>query len=33
MELFFRPLTVTVSRIREMIDSGYFAEGMGRKPV
>jgi hypothetical protein len=23
---------VTVSQIREMIDSGYFAEGMGREP-
>jgi hypothetical protein len=29
---FFGPLTVTISRICEMIDSGYFVEGMGREP-
>jgi hypothetical protein len=28
---FFGPSTVTVSRIRGMIDSGYFAEGMGHE--
>jgi hypothetical protein len=28
----FRPSTVTVSWIHGMIDSSYFAEGMGRKP-
>jgi hypothetical protein len=28
----FGPLTVTVSRIRGMIDSGYFVEGMDREP-
>jgi hypothetical protein len=28
----FGPLTITVSRIRGMIDSGYFAQGMGREP-
>jgi hypothetical protein len=28
----FRPSTVIVSWIRGMIDSGYFAEGMGHKP-
>jgi hypothetical protein len=29
---FFGPLIVTISRIRGMIDSGYFAEGMGHEP-
>jgi hypothetical protein len=29
---FFGPLTVMVSRIRGMIDNGYFAEGIGREP-
>jgi hypothetical protein len=29
---FFGPSTVTVSRIRGMIESGYFAEGMHREP-
>jgi hypothetical protein len=28
----FGPLTMTVSRIRGMIDSGYFVEGMDREP-
>jgi hypothetical protein len=27
---YFRPSMITVSHIREMIDRGYFAEGMGR---
>jgi hypothetical protein len=29
---FFGPSTVTVSRIRGMIDNGYFVEGMAREP-
>jgi hypothetical protein len=29
---FFGPSTVTVSRIRGMIDCGYFAEGMAHEP-
>jgi hypothetical protein len=29
---YFGPSAVTVSRIREMIDSGYFIEGMGSEP-
>jgi hypothetical protein len=29
---FFRPSTVTVSRIHRMIDNDYFMEGMGREP-
>jgi hypothetical protein len=28
----FGPSSVIVSRIHEMIDSGYFAEGIGREP-
>jgi hypothetical protein len=29
---FFGPSTMTVSRIRGMINNGYFAEGMDREP-
>jgi hypothetical protein len=29
---FFGPSTVTVNRVHRVIDSSYFAEGMGRKP-
>jgi hypothetical protein len=32
VKLLIRPLTITVSRIRGMIDRGYFTEGMGREP-
>jgi hypothetical protein len=28
----FRPLSITISQIHRMISSGYFAEGIGRKP-
>jgi hypothetical protein len=32
LSFYFRPSTVIVSPIPEMIDSGYYAEGMGREP-
>jgi hypothetical protein len=30
-DFFFEPSTVTISRIHEVIDNGYFLEGMGRR--
>jgi hypothetical protein len=32
VKLLIRPLTITVSRIRGMIDRGYSTKGMGREP-
>jgi hypothetical protein len=29
---YFRPSTVTISRIREMVDNDNFADGMGHEP-